>query len=96
VSSSRASGACERTLSPSRQQLAASALGECVGADRVEVVVREPELFARVDPPILAAQPLPVQQASAGKMNRHPPPSEALDRLAIQVVGSVAFGDERP
>ena len=48
-----------------RQKLLLCALGERLHANRVELVVAGAELGARVDPAILAAQPLAVEQMSA-------------------------------
>ena len=50
------------------QQLAAGALGERLHADGVESVVRGAQLFARVDAPALAAQPLAVEQLRPGEL----------------------------
>ena len=49
-------------------QLTAGALGERLHADRRELVVRRPELRARVHAAILPAQPFAVEQVSAGEL----------------------------
>ena len=73
-----------------RQQLTAGALGERLHADRRELVVRGAQLRTRVDPAILAAQPLAVEQVRAGELGPQPGAAQPLDRLAIQPLGGVA------
>ena len=51
-----------------RAQLPSCALGERPGAHLVEQLVREAQLFSRVESPALAAQPLAVQQARARQL----------------------------
>src|SRR3954447_2900908 len=50
-------------------QLPTGALGERPRADAVERLVRPAELLARVDPPLLAPQPLPVEQLRTGDVD---------------------------
>ena len=45
------------------------------------------QLLARVDPAILAAQPLAIEQVRAGELRTQPGAAQPLDRLAIQLVG---------
>ena len=52
-----------------RGQLAAGALGERLRADAAEHLVRAAELLARVDAPVLAAQPLAVEQVRAREVD---------------------------
>ena len=52
------------------QQLVPGALGEAVRAHRQQRLARDAQLLARVDPPALAAQPLAVEQARAGELER--------------------------
>ena len=51
-----------------RPRLAAGALGERLHADRYELVVRGAELGPRVDPAMLASQPLAIEQVRAGEL----------------------------
>jgi hypothetical protein len=49
----------------------------------------------RVLTAVLAAQPLAVEQAGAGQFDPHPGALQALDRLAVERLGGVAFGRQR-
>ena len=51
------------------QQLAPGALGERLGPDLAEHLVGGAQLLARVDAPVLAAQPLAVHQVRAGEVH---------------------------
>src|ERR671911_207589 len=55
-----------------RYQFAAGALGEGLHPDRDEHGVGGAQLLARVDPAILPAQPLPVEQTRAGELRTQP------------------------
>jgi hypothetical protein len=55
-------------LLASGQQFAARALGEGVGADYGEQVVGGVQLVAGVEPPVLATEPLAVQQVGPGTL----------------------------
>ena len=77
-------------------QLAASALGERRHADRGEHVVCGPQVMARVDAPVLATQPLAVQQVGAGQIWAELGAAEPVDRLLIQTLGGLAFAQQRP
>src|SRR3954447_17252669 len=66
------------------QQLAAGALGERLGPDSVEVVVRGSKLLARVDAPVLATQPFAVGELRAGEVDHATAACEALARLAVE------------
>ena len=79
----RLDGALARGLAGG-QELAAGALGERLGADAAKHLVRGAQLLARVDAPVLAAQPLAVHQVGAGEMDGDPAALEPLDRLAVQ------------
>ena len=46
--------------------------------------MRGAELLARVDPALLAAQPLPVEQTGASELGVDPGALEPLDRLAVE------------
>jgi len=76
------------------QQLASSPVGESICAHRGEHVVRIAELLTRVDPPVLPAEPLSVGQSSAGQVSHHPTPAEAVDRLAVELLGCSALLDK--
>src|SRR4051794_24170378 len=49
-------------------KLLAGAVGERLHADRGHHLVRRAQLVARVDPAVLPAQPLPVEQMRAGEL----------------------------
>src|SRR3954470_13210374 len=51
-----------------RQKLLACALGERLHPDRDEHFVGAAQLLPRVDPAVLAAQPLPIEQMSPGEV----------------------------
>ena len=71
------------------EQLPAGAFGEGLGADRGEQVVGGAQLVAGVDPPVLAAQPLAVQQVGAGEVGPQRGAAEPLDRLGVAPLGIV-------
>ena len=54
------------------------------------------QLDARVDPAVLAAQPLPVEQMSPGELGTPPGPCQSLDRLAMQALGTLTLAQECP
>src|SRR4051794_40523419 len=88
----------DRTLAhllASHLKLSACAIGESLHPDRHELVVGGTELDTRVDPAMLAAQPLPVEQMSPGEVGTPPGPRESLDRLAMQALGTVTLTEER-
>ena len=58
--------------------------------------MRGAQLLACVDPALLAAQPLPVEQTGAGELDADPGALEPLDRLAVERVGAVALAQQRP
>ena len=87
VSSSRVSGGPLAHRLTRRQQLLARAFGECLHADRCELVVGGAELGARVGPAMLAAQPFAVEQMRARQVHAHLASSEAVERLAIVPLG---------
>jgi hypothetical protein len=76
-------------------QLTAGPLGERLDPDRLQHVVRRAKLLTRLVAAALAAQPLPVQQVSAGEHRTHAGPAQPGDRLAIQAVGDFALGQQR-
>ena len=79
------------TVSPVASELAAGALGERLGADAAEHLVGGAQLLARVHAPVLAAQPLAVEQLGAGEVDGDPgarraarsPRGRAPRRLAV-------------
>ena len=74
VRSSRVSTRPPAHLLAGRLKLLAGALGERLHPDRGQHLVGRAQLVARVDPAILAAQPLPVEQMSAGELGTKPGP----------------------
>jgi len=83
-------------LLPGRDQLAAGAFGECLGPGRYEDLVRCPQLVPGVDAPVLAAQPLPVDQVSAGEGHDAPAAAQLVDRLLVEELGFMALADQGP
>ena len=77
------------------QQLAAGALGERLGADPAEAVVGGSKLLARVDAPVLAAQPFAVEELGAGEVDHATAAREPLDRLAVEGLRSSAVAQQR-
>src|SRR5580693_81479 len=86
-------GAFER-LRAGRPQLDARPFGERRGADRVEDLVRAAELIAGVTPAPLAAQPLAVEQVGAPQFHPQASAAEAVDCLAVEVLGGCAVADQ--
>src|SRR4051794_36717111 len=76
-------------------KLLAGALGERLHADRGHHLVGRAQLVARVDPTVLAAQPLPVEQMRAGELGTERRPCQSLDGLAIQALGTRTLAQER-
>jgi hypothetical protein len=63
------------------EQFPARTLGEGVGADRGEQVVGGVQLVAGVEPPLLATEPLAVEQVGPGKLGPQRCAAQPLDRL---------------
>ena len=78
------------------RQLAAGALGERLGAEAAEHLVRGAQLLARVHAPVLAPQPLAVEQAGAGELDADPGALEPLDRLPVEGVRILSLAHQRP
>ena len=74
---------------PGGQQLALRALGETVEAQLGQHPVRDAQVFACVDPPALAAQPLPVEQVRSRQRHREAGAFESGDRLAVERISGV-------
>ena len=72
-----------------RPQLDARPFGKRRGAEGVEELVRAAELIAGVTPAPLAAQPLAVEQVGAGQVHPQAGAAEAVDRLAVEVLGGL-------
>jgi hypothetical protein len=62
-------------------------LGERLGPEASEHAVGGPQLLARIDAALLAAQPLAVHEAGAGEVDRDATATEAVDRLPVERVG---------
>ena len=77
-------------------KLLTGALGERLHPDRGQHLVGRAQLLARVDPAILAAQPLAVEQMRAGDLRTEPGTPQPLDRLAVQLVGGRPVAQQRP
>ena len=78
-----------------RRQLAPGAFGERLGADRGEHLVGGPQLLASVGAPVLAAQPLAVEQVRAGQFGPERSTAEPVDRLAVEALGGPALAQQR-
>ena len=77
-------------------KLLAGALGERLHADRRQHLVGRAQLVARVDPAVLAAQPLPVEQMSARELGPKRGPCQSLDGAAGAVPFTVRRCRTRP
>ena len=77
------------------EEFPARALGEGVGADRVEQVVGGAQLVAGVEPAVLPAEPLTVEQVSPGQVGPQLGAAQPLDRLGVALLGLPAFADQR-
>ena len=58
--------------------------------------MRRAQLLAGVQPPALAPQPLAVEQMAPGELGAHSRSTEPLDRITVELVGGLAFAQERP
>ena len=94
VSSSRVTDRALGDTLAGRDQLSAGAVGERLGTDPAEDLVRETELMPRVDAPVLAAQPFAVQEVSPGEADDDPCGREAFDGLLVQRLGDVAGAEQ--
>src|SRR5580704_3296545 len=77
------------------QQLASRPFGESRRAHGHEHVICLVELLARVDPPVLTAQPLAVAEPGTSKVRRDPRLRERLDRRSVQLLGRLTVREER-
>ena len=53
------------------------------------------QLVAGVEPPVLAAEPLTVEQVGPGKLGPQRGAAQPLDRLGVALLGLPAFADQR-
>jgi len=74
-----------------RPKLTRGALGERLHTDRHEMAMGDAELLARVRPPILATQSLPVDEIRASELGTQTGAAEPLDRLTKQELGCLAL-----
>jgi hypothetical protein len=77
------------------EQFPPRALGEGFGADRGEQVVGGVQLMTRVEPPVLATEPLPIEQPSSGQLGAQRRAAQPLDRLGVVILGILAIADQR-
>src|SRR5579871_5912840 len=52
------------------------------------------QLLARIQPPVLTAQPFPIEQSCAGELHAYA--GEPVDRLAVQVLRDLTLAQQRP
>ena len=78
-----------------RLKLIPCALGERLHPDRGQDLVGRAQLLARLDPAILAAQPLTVQEMCAGDLGPEPGALQPLDGLTIQFIGVRPVAQQR-
>ena len=76
------------------QELAPGPLGERLHAHRRQHLVGGPQLPARFNAAALAAQPLAVEQVTAGELHADAGTAEAGDRLPVEAVGDVALAEQ--
>ncbi len=79
-----------------RQKLALSALRERLHANPVEHLMGAAQLLARVEAPVLAAQPFAVEQTRAGEVRTHVRTTQPADPFAIEALGGHALAQQRP
>ena len=79
-----------------RKQLTPGSVGECVHSDRHELVVGGTKLDTCVDPAVLAAQPLPVEEMGAPELRPEPRSAQPFDRVAIRALGGLALVEQGP
>src|SRR6266568_8041533 len=79
-----------------REQLARGSFGEAVSSHGGEHLVRGAQLLAGIDPPVLPAQPLPVEEVGAGERHPDAGAGEAVDPLAVLALGGLALAEQRP
>ena len=77
-------------------QLARGSFREPVGSHGGEHLVREAQLLPGVDAPVLAAQPLAVEQIGAPEFHADAGAAKAVDRLAVEGLGRLALAEQCP
>jgi hypothetical protein len=75
-------------------ELATRALGKGVGPDAAERLVGGPKLLAGVKAPILATQPLAVEEPGASEVSHATAALEPLDRLAAERLRSSSIAQQ--
>src|SRR5829696_422168 len=88
----RVDGALAHRLARGRE-LPAGPVRERLGAHGEERVVRGPEVLPGVDTPVLAPEPLAVEEVGASCLGADGAPVQPLDRLEVESFSGVA-GDE--
>src|ERR687898_3229940 len=78
------------------EQLMARSIREPLRAHGREHVVRAAQLVAGVDPPVLAAQPLAIQEVRARELRTQRGAAQPIDRLEIEALGKLALAEQRP
>src|SRR4029077_18291912 len=73
------------------EELTAGPVGERFDAHRRQHLLGGAQLFARVDAPLLASQPLPVKEMRAGEPDAQAGTAEALDRFTVERLCGLAF-----
>src|SRR4051794_4171919 len=75
-------------------KLPPGSLGQRLHADRGQHLVGRAQLVARIDPAVLPAQPLPVEQMSAGELGTKRGPCQPLDGFAMQTLGALTLAQQ--
>src|SRR5918999_5351977 len=78
-----------------RRELALGTRGEGLDTHPDEHLVGGAQLFARVEAPALAAQPLAEEQMGTRELYAHARALKPLDRLPIEAVGGLAVAQQR-
>ena len=79
-----------------RPQLDPSTLSERLHPKPRKQLMSVLQLLARVQPPVSATQPLPIDQMSARELHPHTRSAQAAHRLAIKPLGTFALGEQGP
>jgi hypothetical protein len=70
------------------EQLTGGALSECFGAHCREQLVHFAQRLARLDPPVLAAKPLPVEEMCSSEFHAHTRAGKPPGRFAVEVLAA--------
>jgi hypothetical protein len=76
-------------------QLDPSTLRERLHPKVGEEVMGDPQLGACIEASTPAPEPLAVDEASTGEIDRDPTSTESIDRLHVEVLGSLIVHEER-